>query len=329
MSRYPSNLHQLIPSFSIWWIAIIHDYWMHRGNDAYVAQQLPYIRTILDYYEQHLRDDASLSYIRYWFFTDWSFYEGGEPPRMPDGQSSIQDLHFLMGLQLAGEIERKLGMPAFVEKYEQIAARIKAGFKTKYWDESRKLFADTYEKKSFSQHANILAILTNVVEGQDAKDLMTRILQDKNLTQATIYFSYYLNMALNKVGMGNNYLNMLDIWRTQLANGLTTWAESPEPSRSDCHAWGASPNIEFYRIVLGIQSAAPGFQKVLISPNLGKLHKASGCIPHPKGDVCVDYQVDEKGNLKAEINLPDGIDGKFVWNGKEANLHGGKQTLNF
>jgi len=326
MSRYPTNLHQFIPSFSIWWIATIHDFWMLRGDDAFVAKQLPYIRMILDYYEQHLRGDASLSYIPYWFFTDWTF-DNGEPPRMPDGQSSVQDLHFLMGLELAGEMERSIGMPAFANKYSQIAARIKTGFKAKYWDASRKLFANTPEKTSFSQHANILAILTNVVEGQEATDLMTRLLQDNNLTKASIYFSYYLNRALDKSGLGNNYLNKLDIWQAQLAVGLTTWAETSDFPRSDCHAWGASPNIELYRIVLGIQPAAPGFKKVLITPHLGNLHNASGCIPHPQGNICVNYQVDAKGKLKAEITLPSGVDGKFVWNGKEMSLHEGKQTV--
>jgi len=123
-------------------------------------------------------------------------------------------------------------------------------------------------------------------------------------------------------------LNMLDIWRAQLANGLTTWAETSDPyPRSDCHAWGSSPNIELYRIVLGIHSAAPGFRKVLITPNLGKLHSVSGCIPHPQGDICVNYQVDAKGNLRAEITLPDGVDGKFVWKGKETGLRGGTQVV--
>lgn len=328
MSRYPTNLHQFIPPFSIWWIAMIHDYRMHRDDDAFAVRQLPYVRMVLDYYERHLRDDASLSYIPYWFFTDWAAgFKGGEPPRAADGRSSVQDLHFLIGLQLASDMERSIGMPAFADRYEKIAARIKAGFKAKYWDNNRKLFADTPEKTAFSQHANILAILTNVSEGQDAVDLMKRLLEDKDMTQASVYFRYYLNMALDKAGMGDDYLNMLDIWRTHLANGLTTWAESPEPARSDCHAWGSSPNIELYRMVLGIRSAAPGFKKVLIAPKLGKLRTASGCIPHPKGDICAAYQTDAKGNLKAEITLPEGIDGKFVWKGKETNLHGGKQTV--
>ena len=329
MSRYPSNLHQFIPSFSIWWITIINDYWMYRGNNQFVASQLPYVRMILDFYEQRLHDDASLSYIPHWFFTDWaSGFSGGEPPRMADGRSAVQDLHFLLGLQAAANMERAIGMTAFADHYEQIASKIKAGFKEKYWDNNRKLFADTPERNKFSQHANILSILSGIVENQEAKDLMVNLLKDENQTPASVYFKYYLNMALNKVGMGDDYLDMLDIWHTHLANGLTTWAESPEPARSDCHAWGSSPNIEFYRIVLGIQSGAPGFEKVLIAPHLGKLHNASGNIPHPKGDISVDYKIDKKGVLNVEISLPQGTDGIFVWKGKEIKLQEGKQKFN-
>ena len=64
--------------------------------------------------------------------------------------------------------------------------------------------------------------------------------------------------------------------------GIDTWAEMPEPSRSDCHAWGASPNIRVYRILLGIDSDAPGLGRYG-SLRLGKLKEVSGTIPHPLG----------------------------------------------
>ncbi len=61
-------------------------------------------------------------------------------------------------------------------------------------------------------------------------------------------------------------------------HGLTTfaeWEERPnDPPRSDCHAWSASPNIEIFRTVLGMDSAAPGFSRVSVRPNLGKLKAA-------------------------------------------------------
>ena len=328
MSRYPTYLHQFTPSFSIWWVSIIHDYWMHRSDDAFIAGQLPFVRMIMNYYEQRLNTDGSLSYLPHWFFTDWATgFVQGEPPRMANGMSSVQDLHFLTGLQYAIDMERSLGMPAFADHYESIATKIKKGFKEKYWDERRKLFADTPERKSFSQHANIMSILTGIVEGKEAEDLMINLINDKDLTQASVYFKYYLNIALDKTGLGDRYIDMLDIWRSHLANGLTTWAESPEPARSDCHAWGSSPNIELYRIVLGINSDAPGFKKVLIAPKLGKLLTASGCIPHPDGDIYVSYKIDKNGRINAEITLPKGIIGKFVWKGKETDIIEGKQVI--
>jgi hypothetical protein len=51
------------------------------------------------------------------------------------------------------------------------------------------------------------------------------------------------------------------------------------PSRSDCHAWSASPNIEIFRTVLGVDSAAPGFRRVSVRPHLGKLKSAAGAVP--------------------------------------------------
>ena len=149
--------------------------------------------------------------------------------------------------------------------------------------------------------------------------LAQKIISDTSLTQATIYFQYYLNQALRKTGFGNLYLDRLQIWKDNLANGLTTWAEMSDinASRSDCHAWGASPNIEFFRTVLGIDTDAPGFNKIRIEPNLGYLKKAEGTMPHPRGEIKVSYIVNAQGKCNATISIPKGTSGVFVWKGKE------------
>jgi len=75
--------------------------------------------------------------------------------------------------------------------------------------------------------------------------------------------------------------------------GLTTWGETSDVNntRSDCHAWGASPNIEFFRTILGIDSDAPGFTKVKIEPHLGIIKSIGGEIPHPNGKIKVKYEL--------------------------------------
>ncbi|MDF9830706.1 alpha-L-rhamnosidase C-terminal domain-containing protein [Parabacteroides sp. PF5-6] len=328
MSRYPSAIHQFISSFSLWWIQMGHDYWMHRGDEAYMKTLLPAFRNVLSWYAQWLRPDYSLNYVPHWFFADWAGgFDYGEPVREKEGNSAFQDLLYLMTLDAAAEMEQHLGSAALGEQYKQQATSIRQTIRTKYWNARKGLFADTFAQESFSQHVNALAILAGIVEGDEAKEVMKRTLTDDSLIQATIYFRYYLNQALAKAGLGDQYFDNLQIWRDQMALGLTTWAEMPEPARSDCHAWGASPNIEFYRIVLGIRSASPGFEKIHFAPALGELKEVSGTIPHPKGNISASYIVTQKGQLIAAFELPADTSGEFVWKDKKYALKAGKQRI--
>lgn len=113
-----------------------------------------------------------------------------------------------------------------------------------------------------------------------------------------------------------------------MAMGLTTWAETSEvnTTRSDCHAWGASPNIEFFRTILGIDSDGPGFTKVKIEPHLGTIKSITGEIPHPNGKINVRYS-EENGHLNADIGLPSKTTGRFVWKGKSYLLKAGKNSI--
>jgi hypothetical protein len=199
----------------------------------------------------------------------------------------------------------------------------------KYWHKEKKMFADREEKDVFSQHTNALAILTGVVGKEDIPGLSKQLLNNQSLAPASIYFKYYLHQALIKAGLGNDYLKWLDKWRENIQMGLTTWAETSDlaNTRSDCHAWGASPNIEFYRTILGIDSDAPGFARVKIEPHIGSINNISGEMPHPKGKISVQYKV-SSGKINAVINLPGKVDGRFVWKSKSYPLKPGKNAIN-
>jgi alpha-L-rhamnosidase len=110
--------------------------------------------------------------------------------------------------------------------------------------------------------------------------------------------------------------------------GLTTWAEISDVTnaRSDCHAWGASPNIELYRTVLGIDSDAAGFKTIRIEPHLGELKKIAGEMPHPDGKVSASYSF-EKNAWKVDITIPDNTSGYLLWKGKRIDLRPGQNSL--
>jgi hypothetical protein len=167
-----------------------------------------------------------------------------------------------------------------------------------------------------------------MVPANESNLIAKKMLEDPSLAPASIYFKYYLHLALVRAGLGNDYLSWLDKWFENISMGMSTWAEDSNVNgaRSDCHAWGASPNIEFYRIVLGIDADAPGFRRVKIEPHLGNLKTAGGEIPHPQGKISVKYAL-EKGKWNVMVNLPGNLTGTFVWQGKQYELKAGETNL--
>ncbi len=331
LSRHPSSTPQIIPTFSLWYIGMLHDYWMYRPDSEFVKEKIPGTRQILEFFRKYQRPDGSLQNVPYWNFTDWvskrSGWMRGVAPTGKGG-SSILDLQLLLAYQTAAELENKLGMEAYARIYSKRAEELIQTIHAKYWDETKSMFADTPEKNSYSQHANTLAILTGSIVGKDASQLGKKILADRSLAPASIYFRYYLHLALIKAGLGEDYLEWLGKWHENIGSGMTTWAENydVDNSRSDCHAWGSSPNIELFRTVLGINTDAPGFTKVKIEPFLGALQKADGEIPHPNGKISVRYEL-KNGKWDIEIHLPDNVTGVLIWKNHSFSLKEGENKM--
>jgi len=331
-SRYPSADFQVIPPFSLFWVCMVHDYWMHRQDDAFVKSFLPGIAAVLDWHEQRLAPTGLNGPLEWWNFVDWAWpwseeaRIGGVPPGVKTG-SSILTLQQAYTLHRAADLFQYYGKNQQASHYRALAQRMAKAVYQRCWDAGRGLVADTPEKKSFSQPANILAILTDALPAGQQGALMRKTLADASLTQATFYFKFYLFQALKKTGQADAFLPALQPWRDMLAMGLTTFAENPEPTRSDCHAWSASPNYEFLSTVCGINSAAPGFRSVSIAPYLGTLTFAEGTMPHPAGEIAVRFEKTDAGGLKGTVTLPGNLTGTLKWNGKSVELQSGTQEV--
>ena len=341
-SRYPSSLTQIIPTFSLLWVGMVHDFWMYRDDLEFVRSQLQGTRTVLDWYIQRQRPDGLLGTIPWWPFVDWGKdFDFGRPPQEEDGESSVITLQFIEALQYAAEMETALGDSHFADLYRQNAERAAKAVYARCWNPQYGLLADTPAQKHFSQHANILGIGLDVIPHGQQQGVLEKILSVSDpeaapdhagsvslppMTTATYYFRFYLARAAEHAGMGDQYLNLLGPWKQMLDLGLTTWAESPEPTRSDSHAWSAHPNYDLLTMVAGIRPETAEFKSVTIEPHLGNLKHVSAAMPVPKGEVRVEYMRAERG-VEVKISLPGEIGGKLIWHGNETILHAGDQQL--
>lgn len=339
-SRYPSRLPQFIPPFSLLWVGMLHDYWMYVDDEPLVRATLPHTRTVLDWFAARQRPDGLLGRIEWWPFGDWTAdYPGGVPPQEADGGSSFLTLQFIEALGYAADMETKFGSPERAAAYRAMIAKAKAALNRENWDPRFGVYADTPQKKTYSQEANILAVWLDVAPPAQQKGLLRRMLAALPDQQATVdghavpamstptyYFRFYLTRALDHAGMADDYLSQLGPWYDMLKLGLSTWAEQPEPTRSDCHAWSASPNYDLLTVVAGIAPEAPGFRKVRIAPHLRGLHQLDASMPHGTGMIHVHYAQAGAG-WSATVTLPAGLTGDFVWAGKTTPLHAGQQVI--
>lgn len=340
-SRYPSSREQIIPPFALYWISMIHDYAMLRGDRDFVKKFDGGIHSVLGWFLKNLDGGKNMLKPRmpFWNFADWCTTAGqrkgwhesgwrfGVPPEGKNAGSAVNTLHFAYTLRQASDIFKYIGDEDSASKYDKIYSKIVKSVYERCYDKNRGLFADYEGSKYSSQNVNIMAILADALPESGQGALMEKILKDGSLTQCTFYYRFYLTEAMAKTGRADEYVSQLKPWRDMIDSGLTTFAENPEPARSDCHAWSASPNYHLLSVVCGITPADYGFKKVKIAPSFGGLKEIEGSVPHAKGDIRVSLKKTEKGTVSGKIWLPTGIDGEFVWEGKTKKLKGGENII--
>ena len=327
-SRYPSALTQIIPPFSLIYVAMVHDYFLHRDDAAFVRARLAGVRGILDWFGRHIDTTGMLGPMPHWNYVDWTpRWDRGVPPGADKGHSTTISLLYVYALQRAAELEDALGSRGTVADYRARERAVRAAVRARSWDPIRRLFRDAPDTAAYSQQTNVLAVLVDAVPILVQRAVMGRVLADTTLTPASYYFSFYVLEALRMAGLGGRYVEQLAPWQTMLRLGLTSAPENPEPTRSDTHAWAAHPNYGLLATVLGVRPASPGFRTVRIAPALGPLRRAEGRVPHPAGDIEIQLVREGQHGLRAAVTLPSGLSGTLEWRGQRRPLRAGRQNI--
>jgi alpha-L-rhamnosidase len=127
-------------------------------------------------------------------------------------------------------------------------------------------------------------------------------------------------------------------WGHMLENGATTLWESwkkPDNATTLNHPMFGSISEWFYRSLLGINSAAPGFERILIKPQpAGDLTWAKGSYNSIRGEIVSDWKkskdaftlhVSIPANCTAEVWIPAKENSRLTENGKSIkNIEGAK-----
>jgi hypothetical protein len=323
--RTPSFERQESTTFAMIWPWMLRDFALWRDDAPWLRERLPGLRALMEGLKAEEDAEGLLTRPPGWLFADWvpSWHVGWAPGSHEGRRSAIVNLQYLLTLQAAADLESWVGDPDMARRWASRLRPLRAALRRCFWDGRRGLWADDTSHASFSQHAQVLAILSGLRAPDPARWADAA---KGGIAAATVYFQHYLFEALGRVGRGGRVLARLNLWRELVRQGFKTPVEMPEPSRSDCHAWGAHPIFHLHATIAGVRPAAPGFRKVRIAPQPGTLASIDTVLPHPRGSVAARMRF-AGGRVDATVVLPPGTTGVFEWGGKARRLRAGSQRV--
>ena len=325
----PCYLVQDSSTYSMCWVAMLGDYALWSGGKDFLKARLPGMRHTLHLLLNYTNAEGLLENLPGWSFQDW--VEGwdffGNAPDGRLGLSAVNNLLCVYALDSAIRVEEYAGDKMMADYWCARKKALSDAVVAKFWDDRRGMVSDTAAHDRFSEHAQCLALLSDILPTDRARRAVDGLLNDADLARTTVYFSHYLFDVYVKYGHADRFLKRLDLWRDYVRTGLRTPLEAPGVrARSDCHAWGSHPIYHLLTGVAGIKPAANGFTAVRIAPQPGGLKWLKATMPTPKGDIVLDLRFKDNA-VSGTVTLPDALPGTFVWQGSGHPLHSGANTI--
>ena len=312
--NWPTRGTQEGATYTLCYLLMYGDYAMNHADRAWLRARLPGLRKSMAGMEMYENADGLLENLPGWQFMDWvvGWRGDGTAPggRFGEGVNAEANLFWVLAMKSAACVERALGHELQAQYWDEKRVKLAAKIVETFWCPARGILSDTPAMTDFSEHAQCLALLGDVLPADKEKTCFDHLISDSDLKRTTVYFSYYLFECYFKYGRGDLFQKRLDLWRTYVKKGLTTTQEAPDSgkngqneSRSDCHAWGAHPIWFMQTGLAGIRSAAPFFEKVLVAPCPGTLTELTAKHPHPQGFVEVELKF-KGGKASGTVKTP-------------------------
>jgi len=246
------------------------------------------------------------------FHWDIGDHEAIDPRAEAFSASCFYYHHALLAAEFASILNRKEDSL----KYTELAKKIKQAIVKKYW------VPETGRFDNATQAAQVFALWYGLTPDKKASfQILLDELQRHNWHLSTGIFSTKMFFDVLKANDRNDIAFKVANQRTYPGWGYmlekratTLWESWEYPTQNSMnHPMFGSIEEWFYKSILGINSAAPGFRKITIKPQPGELAWAKGSYQSINGLIESDWKKNPEGfsfrvsipaNTTAEIWLP-------------------------
>ena len=324
-------------SYGLIWALWLRDVWRLTGDRALVRDCQPALDRLLRRFAGYVGPAGILENPPDWMFLDWLVVEGcslHHPPRAL-GQTAL-NAWYAGALDAAMEL-RSIGQdgacPSGLQNAPhracpsglQNVAELRSALRAALFDEAAGLWIDGLDTpdeglppwrpanprglRRHGAHANILAALFGLSEGDEARAILRRALSGE-LGPIQPWFAHWALEAAAKLGLFDELgMPLLRRWIPSVeecGKGLAEGWHAPEPGYAfdHSHAWGGTPAWQLPVRLLGLRVLEPGFRRIELAPNLFGLDWANIDFPTPFGLLRARLRAGEP----PRVDTPPGIE---------------------
>lgn len=266
------------------------------GDKQIIEEQYPAVVKQLDFLQAKAIDGT--------FYWDISDHESIDPKPEAFTAASFYFHHAVLAADFAGILNKKEDSI----KYATLAQQIKATILRKYF------IPNTGRFDNATQAAQIFALWYHFSPEREKSFavLQDEIKRHNGHLSTGIFATKMLFDVARETGQNDaaySIANKRDFpgWGFMLSKGATTLWETwayPDNAPSQNHPMFGSISEWFYRSLLGINAAAPGFEKIRIKPQpAGDLLWAKGSYNSVRGTIVSDWKK-EKSSFELRVSIP-------------------------
>jgi len=303
-----ANNYQRIPSYALYWVLSLVDYYDYTDDRALLTQYIPNVQ-------------GKLSQAGGWFqnpkpnFYGWDDRLGsGFMDSGCDEACQAYRMLFVETCRQFAQAMGTIGRDDLQKQYTQMADHYAQLIQAKPdWVNSATIFSAAD------------AINAGVPTTAQENTLYRRVFANPvGRISLSSFNEFFILQAMGRMGWTDQaFQTTLEDWGGQINYGATTFLECYWPSwnaiipqngpvpcnqagvTSLCHPWSAGCTTWLTRYVAGITPATPGFATVDITPHLGRLlTRVAADAPTPHGIIHWSFDA-TKG--RAELKIPAGI----------------------
>ena len=270
--------------------------------------------------------------------------------------NAVVNAFYYRSLILMGNMMEAIGNKNESADYFRKAKKVYESYQTVFVESQTGLVKDGNLSQHHSLHGNMFALCFGLVKEQHKKSVLDFIKTRR--MACSVYGAQFLLEALYENGEASYAQSLLTStdqrsWYNMIRVGSTitleAWDKIYKPNTDWNHAWGAAPANIIVRHLMGVQPLQPGFDKILIRPQVAGLKYARLKTPTIKGPVVLDYKQSPQSvqwkmelpgatETRMELPLQEGLNSLWV-NGKRQkiqpsgniwqleNLHPGKHLI--